>query len=491
MAVDGGKPPAVAQGGPGQSLGVGGDTLPTASTGGFSEHEKATTPAGVQGGSGAPARAESGNAPVGVTVGATLPEVRGSGNALHELAELAVARRTEPYNSPPKEENLKSPAEEIASLKRKASEAGLPVDTSAEALVSPSDNADSSPSDNANISQTDNADHLTPGTADPSPSNNSSTANTPTQPTSGKRKLKVLKAVVDRVRQRCKHNRKPYYCVDCKDLGLGGQGICEHRVRRDACKVCKAAGLISSMNNPCESPWKCRLDLLKGFRDAARPFSPEDPDCLLNLVRLAVVDGTLRYKEDEVPNIPYRFMDWLRGDERYRPVIEFLKALGFKRPFWQPGCLSPSNASDSITKVGKAFSPELFGLNRDIPHFYGGWARVIWRLCERAVEDRAQVCRYKALSEGRLLAVEGLDDSAFQVLSASMQANARVEASRTCEICGRRGNLRHIGTVECEYCHEWDALEPEWDVESECWGWEVKSEGFYVDAYGELMEKSL
>jgi hypothetical protein len=39
----------------------------------------------------------------------------------------------------------------------------------------------------------------------------------------------------------CSHSRTSYNCKECKALGVGGGGICEHDVRRTGCKPCKGS----------------------------------------------------------------------------------------------------------------------------------------------------------------------------------------------------------------------------------------------------------
>ncbi|KAJ3120007.1 hypothetical protein HK101_007074 [Irineochytrium annulatum] len=233
-------------------------------------------------------------------------------------------------------------------------------------------------------------------------------------------------------------------------------------------------------------PSSSRLDLLRLFRDSGS----QHPDGFVDLVRLAIKDGTLRYEDDESPNTLYRFRIWFHG-QQYKPLFDLLKASGFKKPFWQlESCEYDVNYSTLGNKMEDAFRHTYQYVMDEYNRVNVGWARVIWRLCERADDEDAYFNMFHDFN-GRLV-IEGYSHK----LSNSTMMKARVEASRTCEICGRGGKRRYRVTtdadngccVQCDYCFsgEYDE-EPEWDdVDSDCWGWEVNSEGFYVDEDGAI-----
>lgn len=41
----------------------------------------------------------------------------------------------------------------------------------------------------------------------------------------------------------CEHNRRRYYCVECKQLGVGGSGLCKHDRRKNRCRLCGGASI--------------------------------------------------------------------------------------------------------------------------------------------------------------------------------------------------------------------------------------------------------
>ncbi|KAJ3122758.1 hypothetical protein HK101_006537 [Irineochytrium annulatum] len=232
-----------------------------------------------------------------------------------------------------------------------------------------------------------------------------------------------------------------------------------------------------------------RLDLLRLFRDSGS----QHPDGFVDRVRLAIKDGTLTYEDDESPNTVYRFKIWFRG-ERYKPVFDLLKASGFKKPFWQLELKIWNGYHVGFHKLGNimedAFPNNYLFVLDEYNRVNEGWARVIWRLCERADEEDAYFDMFHDCNG--MLVIDGHSVR----LSNSTLMKARVEASRTCERCGRGGKRRFSvtrdshngGCVLCDYCYIADYVEePEWDVDSDCWGWEVNSDGFYVEEDGTIM----
>jgi hypothetical protein len=42
---------------------------------------------------------------------------------------------------------------------------------------------------------------------------------------------------------KCQHNRRITFCKECKQLGIGGKGICEHDKYRYRCVECNGEGI--------------------------------------------------------------------------------------------------------------------------------------------------------------------------------------------------------------------------------------------------------
>ena len=42
---------------------------------------------------------------------------------------------------------------------------------------------------------------------------------------------------------KCIHKRQKFYCKECKNIGVGGNGICEHNKRKTRCKECKGGSI--------------------------------------------------------------------------------------------------------------------------------------------------------------------------------------------------------------------------------------------------------
>ncbi|KAJ3144445.1 hypothetical protein HK101_002687, partial [Irineochytrium annulatum] len=248
--------------------------------------------------------------------------------------------------------------------------------------------------------------------------------------------------------------------------------------------------LARSLTQYRSTPSSSRRDLLRLFRDSGS----QHPKGFVDLVRLAIKDGTLRYEEDESPNTLYRFRIWFHG-ERYKPVFDLLRASGFKKPFWQLDTWKQGGVFDVVfnelsNKMEDAFPNNYLFVLDEYNRVNEGWARVIWRLCERADEEDAYFDMFHDCNG--MLVIDGHSER----LSNSTMMKARVEASRTCEMCLRGGTRRFSvttdshngGCVLCDYCYSADYVEdPEWEVDSDCWGWEVNSEGFYVDEDGVVM----
>ncbi|KAJ3192856.1 hypothetical protein HK101_005833, partial [Irineochytrium annulatum] len=178
--------------------------------------------------------------------------------------------------------------------------------------------------------------------------------------------------------------------------------------------------------------------LLHRLRDAGRT----NPGGLLDLVRGLIDDGTLRYTEDEAPNTLYRFLEWFRGDERCRPAIDLLKSSGFKKPFWQPNCLKEER-STTLARIRAAFPRAMGDASWEVGM---GWARVLWRLLERLDESGTGPVGFISEKYGRLRCGGGGDGR-----------RAQIEASRTCDLCGRKGRLRNQREWQYVMCDACDA----------------------------------
>ncbi|KAJ3140093.1 hypothetical protein HK101_003560, partial [Irineochytrium annulatum] len=221
-------------------------------------------------------------------------------------------------------------------------------------------------------------------------------------------------------------------CGSFADLNLQrtiNQSVCNYTRDLPAYKLARKLAQLRSKPSPRPGwfwPSSARLDLLRLFRDS----ESQHPDSFVNLVILAIKDGTLRYEDDEAPNTLYRFRIWFRG-ERYKPMFDLLKASGFKKPFWKLESSGGLDVDyfDIRRRLGIAF-PSTYqcitdGFEHEDCHVNGGWARVLWRLCERAEEEEGCIHKFHDLN-GRLVMEE-------HSLAESTLMKARVEASRTCE----------------------------------------------------------
>jgi hypothetical protein len=79
-----------------------------------------------------------------------------------------------------------------------------------------------------------------------------------------------------RIRVLCVHNQKPHYCKQCKATGDGGNSLCDHYRRKDACKECKGSsrcdhGRLRSQCLECHGGSICRHNRQRARCSVCKP----------------------------------------------------------------------------------------------------------------------------------------------------------------------------------------------------------------------------
>ncbi|KAI9334000.1 hypothetical protein BDR26DRAFT_867610, partial [Obelidium mucronatum] len=182
-------------------------------------------------------------------------------------------------------------------------------------------------------------------------------------------------------------------------------------------------------------------------------------------VKYLLESGILRYNENQVPNVLYRFQDWFDDDSSEeedeeeeeeeeeeesrggkKEILSLLSLYGFKRPLDGVVLKDADECRNQVHTILKTSFPESYRLGW---LYEPGWVRVVWRLCERLEElgtEHPFFCDYKA-KWGKMRV--DLCSSCFD------GELAEDESGTVCWKCGEDGQVRNeLGWVQtlCGEC---------------------------------------